>query len=154
MASGKRVAVAIRSLVNARSLQFECTRVLHESLLVPFVTYGSETIIWREKVAVQMDRYLLGIRRMDKVPNARIIQLCRVTKDVDKKDDEGLLRWFGLVERMENDRIAMRVYLGKCAGSRSVGRQRKRWIHTVKDCLKKKGLDVRPARRIVHDRNV
>ena len=34
---------------------------------------------------------LLGIRRMDKVPNTRIRQLCRVTKVVDKKIDEGVL---------------------------------------------------------------
>ena len=39
------------------------------------------------------------------------------------------------VERMENDRIAKRVYVGGCAGSRSVGRPWKRWIDTVKDCL-------------------
>ena len=31
---------------------------------------------------------------------------------------------------------------GKCAGSCSVGRPRKRWIDTVKECLKKRGLDV------------
>ena len=46
---GKRLAVVIRSLVNARSLKLECTRVLHESLLVPVLVYGSETMIWREK---------------------------------------------------------------------------------------------------------
>ena len=33
--SGRRVAGANRSLVNARYLQLECTRVLHETLLVP-----------------------------------------------------------------------------------------------------------------------
>ena len=54
---------------------------------------------------------------------------------------------------MENDRIAKRVYVRECAGSRSVGRPRKRWIDTVKDCLKKRGLDVMQSRRIVHDRN-
>ena len=43
---------------------------------------------------------------------------------------------------MENDRIGKRVYAGECAGSRSVGRPRKRWIDNVKDCLKKRGLDV------------
>ena len=62
-------------LVNARSLQLKCARVLHELLLVPLFTYSSETTIWREKKRlVHMDnlRGLLGIRRMDKVPNARI----------------------------------------------------------------------------------
>ena len=81
--------------VNARSLQLECARVLHESLLVPVLTYGSETVIWREKErtrisAVQMGnlRGLLGTRRMNKVPNARIRQLCGMMKGVDKKIDE------------------------------------------------------------------
>ena len=41
VASGRRVADVIRSLVNARSLQLECSRVLHESLLVPVLTHGN-----------------------------------------------------------------------------------------------------------------
>ena len=76
--SRRRVADDIRSLVNARSLQLECAKVLHESLLMPVLMYGSKTLIWRGKErstirAVQMDnrRGLLGIRRMDKVLNAR-----------------------------------------------------------------------------------
>ena len=79
VASEKRVAGAIRSLVNTRDLKLECTIVLHETLLVPVLLYGSETIIWKVKEmsrirAVHMDNLtgLLGIRRMDRVPNAWI----------------------------------------------------------------------------------
>ena len=50
---------------------------MHKSLLVSVIIYGSETMIWKEKEmsrirAVQSDnlRGLLGIRRMDKLPNA------------------------------------------------------------------------------------
>ena len=43
----------------------------------------------------------------------------------------------GHMERMENARIAKRFYVGELAGSRSVGRPRKRWIDTIKNCLKK-----------------
>ena len=75
-------------------------------------------MIWREKEksrnwAVQIHNHkgLLGIR-MDKVPTARIKQLWGVTKGVDEKIDEGVLRWFDYVERMENYKIAKRVYLG------------------------------------------
>ena len=82
LACGRRGAGAIRSLVNARYLQIECAKVLHETLLVPILTYGSETILWEEKErsrirAVQMDNLggLLGIRRMDRIPNARIREL-------------------------------------------------------------------------------
>ena len=54
-------------------------------------------------------RGLLGIRRMDRAPNARIRELCGVGKGLGEGIDEGFLRWRG-----------WRVYLGKCAGSRSV----------------------------------
>ena len=47
MESGRNIAPAIRSLVNARSLQLDCARVLHQSLLVPILTYGCETMIKR-----------------------------------------------------------------------------------------------------------
>ena len=38
------MAGAIRSLINARDLQIECARVLHETLLVPVVMFGIETL--------------------------------------------------------------------------------------------------------------
>ena len=74
---------------------------------------------------------------MDRVPNTRLRELCGVTKGVDEMIDEVILRRFGHVRRMENDRFAKRVYVGECAGSRSVGRLKKRRIDTVKECLRK-----------------
>ena len=60
VASGRRVACAIRSPVNARHLQIECAGVLNETFLVPVLTYGSEKMLWNEKEIsrirfVQMD---------------------------------------------------------------------------------------------------
>ena len=113
--------------ISARSLKFECARVLHDSLLVHVPTYGSETMIWREKErsrirVVQMDslRSLLGIRRMDKVTNTRINQLCGVTKVLSN----GSSMW----REWRVTGFAKRVYVAECAGCRSVGRPRKRWI--------------------------
>ena len=86
-------------------------------------------MLWKEKErsryrAVQMDiRRLLGIKRMDKVPNAQIKELCRVKNDLDERIDEGMLRWFS---HMERDRIAKKVYVRVCAGSCSVDRPWKR----------------------------
>ena len=85
MVSGRRFAVFISSLVKAKDL-------------------------WEEKeksriMGVQRKnlRGLLGIRRMDRVPNALIRELCGVTKGLDERIDVGVLWWFGHVERMEND---------------------------------------------------
>ena len=38
-------------------------------------------------------------------------------------------------------------------GSRSVGRPSKRWMDTMKECLKKRGLDIGQARRMVQDKS-
>ena len=79
--------------------------------------HGSEPIIWKVERsrtrALRMHNFrsLLGIRRIVKVSNARIRKLCGVTKGVDVRTDEVVFRWFSHVERMENDRIAKRVYV-------------------------------------------
>ena len=46
VASGRSAPGAIRFIVNAMDLQLECARVLHETLLVPVLMYGSETMLW------------------------------------------------------------------------------------------------------------
>ena len=56
-------------------------------------------------------------------------------KGLDERSDESILRWFGYVER---ERIAKSVYVREYAGSCSVGKSQKRWIDTIKECLKKK----------------
>ena len=60
MASGRRAAGTFRALISARDLQLECARVLHETLLVPVLLYGSETMLWKEREksrvrSIQMD---------------------------------------------------------------------------------------------------
>ena len=47
--SGRRVAGAIRSLVNARDVHLDCARVLLKTLFVPVLMYGSEKMLWKEK---------------------------------------------------------------------------------------------------------
>ena len=81
--------------------------------------YGREAIIWKQKERsmvriIQIDnlRGLQGIRKMDKVSNARIREFWGVTKGVHKWIGEGVLRWFGHVEKMEN-KMGKRVYVGE-----------------------------------------
>ena len=66
--------------------------------------------------AVQMGilRGLLGISRMDNVPNTQISVLCGVAKGMDERIDQSVLRWFGHTERVINDTIAKRIYVEDC----------------------------------------
>ena len=73
--------------------------MLHETIIVPVLMYGTETMLWKEKEisiikAVQMDNLLglVGIRRMNRGPNARIRELRGVKKGLDEKIGEGVLR--------------------------------------------------------------
>ena len=69
--------------------------------------FDSKTVLWKENERsrirdVEMDnlRDFLGIRMMNRVPNARVRELCGVRKGLDERIDEGVLRLFGHVERM------------------------------------------------------
>ena len=57
-------------------------------VVVQWLGYG------RDGLGLQIDdfRGLLGIRRMDKAPNARVWGLRGVTKGIDERMDEGVLR--------------------------------------------------------------
>ena len=71
-----------QSLANARYLQFEWVRLLHEGLLISNIIYGSKTMVWREKersrnMAIQMDNHrgLVGIWRKYRILNTRARKL-------------------------------------------------------------------------------
>ena len=73
--------------------------------------------MWKEKErsrirAVQMDNLkgLLGNKRMDRVPNAQVRELCVVRKGLNERIDD-ILQWFSHVER---DRIAKSLRRRMC----------------------------------------
>ena len=90
--------------------------VLHETLLYLFLCMAVRQCYGNRRGDLELGLYrgLLGIRRMHRVPNARIRELCGVRKDLNKRIDEGVFRWFDPVERMERDRNAKSVYLRVC----------------------------------------
>ena len=76
----------------------ECTRVLHELLLILVLMYCSEIIygwrkrglyLWLYKWTTSM--FFLRNKTMDKIQNARKRELCGVTKPVDKRIDEWVM---------------------------------------------------------------
>ena len=73
-------------------------------------------------------RILLCIRKMDRVPNARIRELYGVEKEVDERNEEDFIYRFSHVERMENDMIIKRVFVEECASSRSGSQPRKKEV--------------------------
>ena len=87
--------------------------VLHETLVVLVLQcYGRRR---RDRIGtIEMNNLidLLGIRRMDIVPNSQIRELCRVTKAFMKVFSGGSAIWKGW--KMIG---LLKEYVGECAGS-------------------------------------
>ena len=73
-------------------------------------------------------------------------------KGLDERIDKGMLWRFGNMERLESDRIAERIYVRKNGGSHSVRRPQKKWIDTMKECLRKRVLDIRQPKRMLQEK--
>src|SRR5678815_4553858 len=102
----------------------------------------------------QMDnlRGVLGVKRIDKMRNESIRELCGVKKGVNERINESTLRWFGHVERMNDSRLVKRMYSGECVGNQQAGRPKKKWIESVNECLKDRNVSLAKARINLHNR--
>ena len=63
-----------------------------------------------------------GLLELGELLDAMIRELKGVAKGLYERLDENILRWFGHIKGIENDRTAKKVYVGECVGSHLVGR--------------------------------
>ncbi|TOF78419.1 hypothetical protein CGJ15_26585, partial [Vibrio parahaemolyticus] len=96
----------------------------------------------RRLEAVEMSclRAMCGVNIMQRIRSLEVRRRCGITKTVVQRAEEGLLRWFGHVERMERNRMTSRVYQSVVEGRRGRGRPRKGWREGVKEVLCARGL--------------
>ena len=59
---------------------------------------------------------------------------------------QGVIRWFGHVETMGDERMAKRVHESYVKGVRRRGRPRKCWMDGVKAVIARKGLNMKEAK--------
>ena len=90
---------------------------------------------------------------MDRVRNEVVRQRTGVEVELANKVDMNVLRWFGHVERMENERLLKRVMNARVNGRGARGRPRLGWMDGVKRALQERGMDVGEARERARDRN-
>ena len=69
-----------------------------------------------------------------------------VTEKMSKRINRKVLKWFGHVERMGDERLTKKVYKSEVGGERGVGRPRFRWIDGVKDACEERKIGLATAR--------
>ena len=102
-----------------------------------------------------MLRWMCGVTKLDKIRNERIRGTTKVT-EASKKLQEKRLQWYGHVMRREEEYVGRRVIEMEVQGTRNRGKPKRRFMDSVKEDLKEKGLtgeaqDRREWRRLVRN---
>ena len=78
-----------------------------------------------------------------------------IEKELASKADQGALRWFGHVERMDEYRMARRVLMAEVSGGQLGGKPRLGWMDGVKVTLGNRRTTVKVAgQSIAKDRKM
>jgi len=97
-----------------------------------------------ERTEMRMLRWILGLTLRDRKRNDDIRRTLRVACITDKVR-EARLRWYGHVQRREEDDCVKRILEANVGGQRSRGRQTKRWIDVVRHNMEDLQLNVEDA---------
>ena len=160
ISEGSKVLGAMKGVMRNRGLGMGTKKVLYERVIVPTVTYGSESwgLKGRERQRLNVFemrclRSMVGVSRIDRVRNEVVRERTGVVKELAARVDMNVLRWFGHVERMEDERLLKRVMNAKVTGRGVRGRPRFGWLDGVKRVLQDRGMDLTEASERARDRN-
>ena len=157
---GSKVLGAVKGVMKNRGLGINVKRVLYEKVIVPTVMYGSE--LWGMKVTERQKlnvfemkclRSMAGVSRLDRVRNEVVRERTGVRNELAARVDMNVLRWFGHVERMGDERLLKKVMNARVDGRGARGRPRFGWMDGVKKALNDRRMDVREARERARNRN-
>ena len=157
---GCKVLGALKGVMKNRGLGMNVNNVLYEKVAVPTVMYGSEScgmkVTERQKLNVfemKCLRSMTGVSRLDRVRNEVVRARTGVRRELAARVDVNVLRWFGHVERMDNERLLKKVMNAKVDGRSARGRPRFGWMDGVKRALNDRRMDIREASERARNRN-
>src|ERR1700755_1290274 len=130
---------------------------MFESMCLPSAMYVCETWVINAQIRKGLEvfemkvlRAICELRRVDRIRNERIIKMCEWKRGIVLIAEEGVLRWFRHMCRMDENRMVSRVMSSEIEGGR--GRGRPRWMDGVREILGGRGLNVDEGRRVAEDR--
>ena len=85
---------------------------------------------------------------MDRVRNEEVRRRAEIERELASRADQRVLRWFGHVKIMDENRMAGRVFMAEVSGGRVRGRPRLSWMEGVKVASGNGGMMAEAARKI------
>ena len=98
-------------------------------------------------------RSMTGVSWLDRVRNEVVRGRTGVRRELAARVDMNVLKWFGHVERMDNEQLLKKVVNAKVDGRSARGRPRFVWMGGVKRALNDRRMDVREASECARNRN-
>ena len=98
-------------------------------------------------------RSMTGTYRLDRVRNEVVRARTGVRRKLAASVDMNVLRWFGHVERMDNERLLKKVMNAKVNWRSARERPRFGWMDGVKRALNVRRMDMRKASECARNRN-
>ena len=144
--------------IGKKELSQEAKMLIYNSVYVPTLTYGAEswtlTKYQEEKLNMPEMKYLrkvVGKTRRDKVRNNTIreeVGQTAIQNHIKKKE----LRWFGHLNRMDENRIPKKMFEARTEGTRGRGRPRLEWEKYLAEIAKEKGKSLPEVKKLSRDR--
>ena len=94
-----------------------------------------------------------GVSWLDGVRNEVVRARTGVRRQLAARVDTNVLRWFGHVERMDNERLLKKVMNVKVDGRSARGRPRFGWMDGVERAMNDRRMDVGEASERARNRN-
>ena len=125
MNEGYRAWRELKSVLNNRGLGIKAKKYLYEGVIAPTALYGA--VAWgmssaeRRKVNVlemKCLRSMVGVSRMDRVRNEEMRVRAVTERELARRADLRVLRWFWHLDRMDEYRMARRMLISEVSGGR------------------------------------
>ena len=129
-------------------------------MVVPKIMHGSKVWVLNaddrhrlEVFKMRSLRNMCGVTLRDRVRNVRIREWCGWVREIISRYEQGILKWYGHVLRMDDERLTERVFEDVVEGNRGRGRQKRKWYDGVREALRMRRVRG-DGRYMVEDRNI
>jgi hypothetical protein len=147
-----------QNFIKKKEISKKTKMTVFKTIYRPILTYGSETWVltrpMKSKIqAIEMKylRAVKGITRRDRIRNTEVRKELE-TEPILEYIEERQLNWWGHIQRMEDSRLARRIWEAKTTTKRDKGRPKETWDNTIAKNIQKRGNTVNEARIVTQDR--
>ena len=153
---GRKAMFSMDKVIKSKNISLATKIRIIKTMVFPVTTYGCESWTIKQADRRKIDAFELWCwRRILRVPwtekrtNKSILQEIKPECSLEASMVKLKLSYFGHIMRRQ-DSLEKEIMLGMVGGKRRRGRQRKRWLDTIKEdtCLTLTQLNA-----MVHDRN-